>query len=120
MGTILTDVRAGIAALLGGNVVIDAGIGVAVGFAVFAVIGWLYRKMRGRDGLGIGDAKLLASAGAWVGWAGLPSVIGIAAVAGLFATVMLGSLSPTQRIPFGPYLCNTIWLVWLYGPVAIG
>lgn len=117
MGTILTDVRAGIAALLGGNVVIDAGIGVAVGFAVFAVIGWLYRKMRGRDGLGIGDAKLLASAGAWVG---LPSVIGIAAVAGLFATVMLGSLSPTQRIPFGPYLCNTIWLVWLYGPVAIG
>ena len=117
MGTILTDVRAGIAALLGGNVVIEAGIGVAVGFAVFAVIGWLSRKMRGRDGLGIGDAKLLASAGAW---GGLPSGIGIAAVAGLFATVMLGSLSPTQRIPFGPYLCNTIWLVWLYGPVAIG
>ena len=62
----------GVAGLLGGNVVIDANVGVVTGFAVFAAMGWLYRKMRGRDGLEIGDAKLLAGAGAWVG---LPSVI---------------------------------------------
>jgi mannitol/fructose-specific phosphotransferase system IIA component (Ntr-type) len=39
--------------------------------------------IRKRDGLGLGDAKLLAGTGAWVGWQGLPSVVLIAAVLGL-------------------------------------
>jgi leader peptidase (prepilin peptidase)/N-methyltransferase len=114
----------GVAGLLGGNEVIDAGIGAVIGFVAFAAVGWLYRVLRGRDGLGLGDAKLLAAAGAWVGWAGLPSVVGIAALMGLAVAVargcLGGSLSLTDRLPFGPYLCGAIWLVWLYGPVMVG
>lgn len=113
----------GVAGLLGRNEMIDAGIGAVTGFAAFAAIGWLYRKLRKRDGLGLGDAKLLAAAGAWVGWAGLPSVVGIAALLGLasaFARACAGgSLSLTDRMPFGPYLCAAIWLVWLYGPIIL-
>ena len=46
-------------------------IGAVAGFAVFVLVRWAYRRLRGREGLGLGDAKLLAAAGAWVGWVGL-------------------------------------------------
>jgi len=55
-------------------------LGAASGFALFAAIGWLYARLRGRDGLGPGDAKLLAAAGGWVSWSGLPSVALLAAL----------------------------------------
>jgi leader peptidase (prepilin peptidase)/N-methyltransferase len=40
-------------------------LGAALGFVGFAGLAWVYRKLRGREGLGLGDAKLLAAAGAW-------------------------------------------------------
>lgn len=94
--------------------------GAVVGFASFAVIRWLYRLLRGREGLGRGDLKLLAASGAWVSWDGLPSVVLIAALTGLLA-VLVGRiagrrLTLDQRLAFGPYLCLGTWLVWLYGP----
>ncbi len=97
-------------------------IGAAAGFAVFALIGFLYRRVRGREGLGFGDVKLLAAAGAWVSWDGLPSVVLIAASAGL-AVALLGALrggriALDQRLAFGPFLCLGLWLVWLYGPLV--
>ena len=54
---------------------LDRVIGAVAGYAVFAGIAWIYRRWRGRDGLGLGDAKLLAAAGAWTGWPSLPSVV---------------------------------------------
>jgi leader peptidase (prepilin peptidase)/N-methyltransferase len=101
---------------------VDSAIGAIVGFAIFALIRWLYRRLRGREGLGLGDAKLLAAAGAWVTWNGLPSVVLIAAAAGLalaLATSWRGErLALDQRLPFGPALCLGTWLVWLYGPIT--
>ena len=77
----------------------------------------LYRKVRGRDGLGAGDAKLLAAAGAWVGASGLPQVILFAAVAGLVAAACLRlagvRLGAASALPFGPFLALATWLVWL-------
>lgn len=95
--------------------------GVVAGFAGFGAIRWLYRYLRGREGLGLGDVKLLAAAGAWVAWQGLPSVVLIAAIIGL-GSVLLGRspsrpISLQQRLAFGPGLCLGIWLVWLYGPL---
>ena len=78
----------------------------------------------GREGLGLGDAKLFAAAGAWVSWAGLPSVLLLAA-AGALAGHLLAARLTGQRLegrefPFGPYLAAALWLVWLYGPLVVG
>jgi leader peptidase (prepilin peptidase)/N-methyltransferase len=101
---------------------LDSAIGAAVGFALFTLIRWLYRRLRGREGMGLGDAKLLAASGAWVTWNGLPSVVLVAAVAGLAMALVAARhgkpLTLTQRIPFGPALCLGTWLVWLYGPIT--
>jgi leader peptidase (prepilin peptidase)/N-methyltransferase len=97
-------------------------IGAAAGFIGFALVAWLYRRLRQREGLGLGDAKLLAAAGAWLGWQALPSVVALAA--GLALAVALagglagGKLSATTEIAFGPYLALAIWAVWLYGPLV--
>jgi leader peptidase (prepilin peptidase)/N-methyltransferase len=99
-------------------------LGAFAGFASLAAIAGVYRRARGREGLGLGDAKLLAAAGAWLGWQGLPSVVLLAAVSGLVlalaTTLGGGKLSWTSRIAFGPHLALAFWLVWLYGPVVIG
>ena len=101
---------------------LDSAIGAVAGFAIFALIRWLYRRLRGREGLGLGDAKLLAAAGAWVTWDGLPSVVLIGAVAGLAIALITNRrgerLALDQALPFGPALCLGTWLVWLYGPVT--
>jgi leader peptidase (prepilin peptidase) / N-methyltransferase len=102
---------------------IDHLIGAIVGYGAFAAIRWSYRAWRGREGLGLGDAKLLAAAGAWLGWAPLPSVVLIACAAAFAwfaadAWLRRGGTSD-GRIPFGVALCLAIWIVWLYGPLPI-
>jgi leader peptidase (prepilin peptidase)/N-methyltransferase len=103
---------------------VDHLIGAAAGFAVFAGIAAIYRRLRGREGLGLGDAKLLAALGAWVGWQGLPTIVLYAALAGLLwaiAGALRGApLHARHRIPFGPFLSLAGWLVWLYGPLTLG
>jgi leader peptidase (prepilin peptidase)/N-methyltransferase len=96
-------------------------IGAIAGFAVFWALALLYRRLRRREGLGLGDAKLLAAAGAWLGWEALPSVVLVAAIAGLgwILALSLGGrrLALDTELPFGPGLCLGFWLVWLYGPL---
>ena len=88
----------------------------AVGYLAFFGLNWLYRRVRRRDGLGRGDAKLLAAGGAWVGLAALPSVVLIAALATLAAAALRGgTLTRATAVPFGPGLAMAIWAVWLAG-----
>ena len=72
---------------------------------------------------GLGDVKLFAAAGAWVGWQGLPSVLLIGAAAGLAAACILGrpkgARGPRESVAFGPYLALGLWITWLYGPVNL-
>ena len=101
-----------------------AAIGAAAGFLFVVALRAIYDRLRGREGIGLGDAKLLAACGAWVGWDGLPSVVLAASLGGLLFALMraarLGRLSLGERMPFGPFLCAGLWLVWLYGPLALG
>jgi leader peptidase (prepilin peptidase)/N-methyltransferase len=98
-------------------------LGALLGFGAFVAIGELYRRLRGRDGLGLGDAKLLAAAGAWLGWAALPSVvlIGAALALALALAQALGGakLALTGQVAFGPHLALAFWLVWLLGPLIL-
>lgn len=109
------------AAALDGSAVLGIrALAAAAGFAVFRLVAVAYRRSRGRDGLGEGDAKLLAAAGAWVSWQGLPYVVLIGCAATLALALgrglWRGGLRAEDRLPFGPGLCLGLWIVWLYLP----
>ena len=103
---------------------LDHIIGAVAGFVAFAALSLVYRRLRGRDGLGLGDAKLLAASGAWLSWSGLPTTILFAAVIGLALVLARRArgeaLQATDRLAFGPALAAATWLVWLYGPLVPG
>jgi leader peptidase (prepilin peptidase)/N-methyltransferase len=94
-------------------------VGAAVGFVLLYAIAEAYRRFRNREGLGLGDAKLAAAAGGWLGWQPLPWVLLIAcAIAFVWIGVGVsarGRSALAQQIPFGLPLCLALWLVWLYG-----
>lgn len=83
-------------------------VGIAVGYGVPWLIGELYLRIRKREGLGLGDGKLLAVVGALLGWKGvfvslfggsvLGSIIGVIVLARAKKQVMQAEL------PFGPFL----------------
>jgi leader peptidase (prepilin peptidase)/N-methyltransferase len=96
--------------------------------AVLALLFWGlrvgYRRLRGREGIGLGDVKLACVAGAWLDWSIMPIAIEIAALAALTVYVVrqhvLGrSLRPTSRLPFGLFLAPAIWLGWLIETTAL-
>ena len=89
---------------------IDALAGAAAGYGLLAGLGYVYRRLRGRDGLGLGDAKLLAAAGAWLGLASLPWVVLAAALLGLLlALAQRRPLQAETAVPFGPALALAFW-----------
>ncbi|NBB17409.1 prepilin peptidase [Caulobacter sp. SLTY] len=98
-------------------------IGAAAGFLSLWLVAFLYRRLRGREGLGGGDPRLFGAIGAWVGWMGLPSVLVWAGIAGLSVVLATGvlrrSVSGDQRLPFGTFLAVGAWLVWVFGPIGV-
>jgi leader peptidase (prepilin peptidase)/N-methyltransferase len=96
-------------------------LGAVAGYASLAAIGLLYRRIRGREGLGGGDAKLFAAAGAWTGVLALPSIVFLAALLALAAAgtaIAAGArLRAHSALPFGPFLALATWLVYLFGPL---
>ena len=111
------------AALWATDRVFDQTLGAICGYLAFRVIAWVYRGLRQREGLGRGDAKLLAASGAWVGVAALPQVVSLAALASLCAAAVLGISGMRLRLhtalPFGPFLALATWAIWLLGPIPI-
>ncbi|HEV2154845.1 A24 family peptidase [Bradyrhizobium sp.] len=78
----------------------------------------LYRRWRGRDGLGLGDVKLAAVCGAWLDLASVVAVIELAAllaIAAYAANALLRRrpLRATAYLPFGLFLAPVIWVGWL-------
>jgi len=96
--------------------------GAILAFA-FLTLRILYRRLRGRDGIGLGDVKLAGVAGVWVDWWVLPAVIEVAALAALavYAVRYLWGRRPVQpmRLPFGLFLAPAIWFGWLLGSAAV-
>jgi len=70
----------------------DALIGALAGYLSFRLVGFVFLRLRGVEGLGQGDAKLAAAIGAWGGWLAIPPAVFIAALVTLFA-VLIGALA---------------------------
>ena len=89
----------------------------AGGFLLLRAVALGYRALRGREGMGGGDAKLLAAAGAWTGPDGLPAVLLLAAALGLALALVERlrgrSVTATTAVPFGPGLALATWAAWL-------
>lgn len=94
-------------------------LGAAFGYALLFAVAYLYQALRGREGLGLGDAKLLAALGAWLGLAALPAILLLAALLGLVFAAGLRlagrRMEASTAIPFGPCLAAAAWLMCLYG-----
>lgn len=93
-------------------------ISAALAAGAFFVVRIAYKMYRGREGLGLGDVKLAAVAGAWLGFLGAPWAIEFAALFAIAAYLVRQlrkgrALRAMARLPLGAFLAPAIWLVWL-------
>lgn len=119
----LIGIGLALAAPLGTDALISRLVGATAGFLVLFAVSRAYRALRGREGLGLGDAKLLAGAGAWLGWMPLPWVVLIGCVASLLGVAAMAILRRETvragRIPFGAGLALGLMTVWLLKPLGL-
>ena len=83
----------------------------------FYIIRLVYRQYRGRQGLGLGDVKLMIAAGAWTGLLGISYVILLASIGALVYAALVQftgrrAINATSVIPFGVFLAPSIWVIW--------
>ena len=102
-----------LAAVTSRTAALDHAIGAAAAFLLFAGLGEVFFRLRGIDGLGLGDAKLFAAAGAWLGWQNLPLVLLLASVGGLIQALLRQKQKPQAHLAFGPWIALAMGLVWI-------
>ena len=86
---------------------INSLIGGILGYLVIWSIIYFYKQVRKKEGMGLGDAKLMAVVGFWFGWFSIPFVIFIASVCALLIvapSLINKSRKMSSEIPFGPYI----------------
>lgn len=101
-------------------------LGTAVRSVTLALAFWgfrtAYRLIRGREGIGLGDVKLAAVAGAWLGWMAIALAVDIAALSAL-AAVLIRALrgqpvTGKTPVPFGLFFAPAIWIAWLFEAIS--
>jgi len=86
---------------------INSLVGGVIGYLIIWFIIFAYKKLRNKEGMGLGDAKLLSAMGFWFGWVSIPFILFFSSIVALgFALPSLMNKSKTMssQIPFGPYL----------------
>ena len=86
--------------------------------SLFMAIRVAYARVRGREGLGLGDIKLAGAAGVWLDWSMMPVAIQIAAFTALavYGTQQFAlgrPIAATSRLPFGLFFAPAIWICWM-------
>ena len=92
-------------------------LGGIIGYGIIWLIIMFYKKIRNREGMGLGDAKLLAVIGFWFGWISIPFVIFLSSTIALIVVVpdlLKRQKKLTSQIPFGPYIiiATTIFILF--------
>jgi len=86
---------------------INSLIGGVFGYLIIWLIIFFYKKVRKKEGMGLGDAKLLAVVGFWFGWFSIPFTIFMSSVVALIfvlPSLINKSRKMSSQIPFGPYI----------------
>lgn len=102
----------------GKALVLDHLLAAGAGLVVLEALSALGALWLGRPALGLGDAKLAAMIGAWLGLAGLALTLVLAILLGaLVGSVarLMGRLGPLEPFPFGPFLAAGAVVIWLGG-----
>ena len=103
---------------LGWPTLTDSLIGAGIGAGLFWLLQFLYRKLKGMEGLGTGDIKLMLLLGAWNGWQALPFTLlaaGVTAIAGYIVYNRMNDSDEPTMVPFGPFLSLGGMLYVLFG-----
>jgi leader peptidase (prepilin peptidase) / N-methyltransferase len=93
-------------------------LGAAAGYLSLWSVNKLYKLVRGHDGMGYGDFKLLAVLGAWCGAKAIISIILISSFLGaIIGSIYLMAVGRDKAtpIPFGPYLAGAGWIQFILG-----
>jgi leader peptidase (prepilin peptidase)/N-methyltransferase len=104
--------------LVTGPGLVSAIAGAALGAALPAIVRWIWKRATGVDGMGLGDVKMLAMIGAFLGWQQVWVVLFLASASG--AVVGLGLVAARRRslqtrLPFGTFLALAAYIAALIG-----
>jgi len=89
-------------------------LGILAAAGIVLLIRWLYKLIRKREGMGLGDAKLMAMLAAWLGLPGALLAFGLGAILGSVVALALLAVPIARRgseswggmkLPFGTFLC---------------
>ena len=102
----------------GWAVLADHLVAAAMALVLLEGLSGMAERLLGQPALGLGDAKMAALGGAWLGAAGIAVAMALATLSGAVVGSLgwvSGRLQPRQAFAFGPFIALGIWLVWLWG-----
>ncbi len=105
------------------HALVDAAGGALVGAGSLWLIGLLYQKATGREGMGLGDVKLMVSLGIFLGIKGAFLVLLLSSLAGSIISgvlIALHRLTGKTAIPYGPFLAAGAWFIMFFGQYVSG
>ncbi len=97
----------------------DAVLGAIAGYLSLWSVYWLFKLIRGKEGMGRGDFKLLAALGAWMGWKMLPLIVLLSSAVGALvgvALIVFKGRNHEVPLPFGPFLATAGAIALFFGP----
>jgi leader peptidase (prepilin peptidase)/N-methyltransferase len=100
----------------------DAVIGALAGYLSLWTIYWLFKLIRGKEGMGYGDFKLLAALGAWLGWQLLPVIVLLSSVVGAvigISLIVFKGRDHSVPLAFGPYLAIAGAIALFFGSTLV-
>jgi leader peptidase (prepilin peptidase)/N-methyltransferase len=97
-------------------------IGAIAGYLSLWVVYWLFKLIRGKEGMVYGDFKLLAALGAWMGWQMLPLIVLLSSVVGAaigLSLIVFKGRDHNIPLAFGPYLAIAGAIALFFGPALV-
>lgn len=97
----------------------SAVVGAVAGYLALWSIYWVFKLVRGKEGMGYGDFKLLAALGAWLGWQMLVPIVLLSSVVGAaigLTLIVLKGRDHDVPMAFGPYLAIAGGVALFFGP----